>query len=140
MDTYNWRTIAFMSNLESTNSIYSCKRLPCLWPITNNASLNILVHLFWLEYAFNFVEHIPKEQNCWSQACTESGPSWCNFMHETWYTLKKLNNNFFYKYISQRYLTDLIKSYPVEAIWLLEAIWILFPIFRQKCHQTWKGN
>ena len=32
-----------------------------------------------------------------------------------WYTFKELNNNFFYKCIAQRYITDLIKSYPVEV-------------------------
>lgn len=32
-----------------------------------------------------------------------------------WYTVVELNNNFFYKCIAQRYITDLIKSYPVEV-------------------------
>lgn len=43
---------------------YVCKRLPCLWTTASKDSLNIPVHLFWLKYAFNFVKHIPKEQNC----------------------------------------------------------------------------
>ena len=37
-----------------------------------------------------------------------------------WYTLKELNNNFFfYNCTAQRYITDLIKSYPMEVTWLL---------------------